>query len=154
MSLNSWKVLWMLLAVFFGYANFVLAGYFKDVSADAATGYQTLPVVFGRPAAAWVSDCLAVGACLCAIVALWNVTLPSFVLMAGGFAAAAIAQVRLHRTTNDLEAHHAISPVVHGYILVLSGVTVSHKPEWVLPLLLFYGAFVFTMCVRPAKNQI
>ena len=36
-----------LLAVFFGYANFVLAGYFKDVDADRATGYHTLPVVFG-----------------------------------------------------------------------------------------------------------
>ena len=45
--------------VFFGYANFVLAGYFKDVSADRATGYDTLPVRYGLPTAAWVSDLFA-----------------------------------------------------------------------------------------------
>ena len=37
-------------ATFFGYANFVLAGYFKDIEADRATGYRTFPVVFGRGA--------------------------------------------------------------------------------------------------------
>lgn len=35
-------------AVFWGYANFVLVGYFKDVEADRATGYNTFLVVFGR----------------------------------------------------------------------------------------------------------
>ena len=37
----------VLLVVFFGYANFVLTGYFKDISADRKTGYNTLLVVFG-----------------------------------------------------------------------------------------------------------
>jgi geranylgeranylglycerol-phosphate geranylgeranyltransferase len=54
--------LFALLAVFFGYANFVLAGYFKDISADAATGYRTMPVVFGRKPAAIASDALALAA--------------------------------------------------------------------------------------------
>ncbi|MBZ0181608.1 MAG: UbiA family prenyltransferase [Melioribacteraceae bacterium] len=35
-----------MLAVFFGYANFVLTGYFKDVNADRQTGYNTLLVKF------------------------------------------------------------------------------------------------------------
>jgi len=39
-------------AVFFGYANFVVMGYFKDISADRATGYRTFPVTFGWRAAA------------------------------------------------------------------------------------------------------
>ena len=47
------------LAVFLGYANFVVMGYFKDISADRATGYRTLPVVYGWRAAAVWSDILA-----------------------------------------------------------------------------------------------
>jgi len=50
---------WLLAAVVFGYADFVLTGYFKDVSADRATGYRTFPVVFGLKAAAWASDLMA-----------------------------------------------------------------------------------------------
>lgn len=48
-----------MLTVFFGYMNFVLVGYFKDISADAATGYNTLPVVFGRSRPAAISDVIS-----------------------------------------------------------------------------------------------
>ncbi|MEK6704769.1 MAG: UbiA family prenyltransferase, partial [Bdellovibrionota bacterium] len=40
--------LWLTVgSTFFSYAIFVLLGYFKDISADRATGYNTFPVVFG-----------------------------------------------------------------------------------------------------------
>ncbi|MGD0485177.1 MAG: UbiA family prenyltransferase, partial [Gemmatimonadales bacterium] len=45
--LRSGDVVPAALSVFFSYAVFVLLGYFKDVSADRATGYRTLPVVAG-----------------------------------------------------------------------------------------------------------
>ena len=59
-----------LLATFFGYANFVLAGYFKDVSADRVTGYHTLPVVAGRSTAALVSDLYAGAAIVTVLLAM------------------------------------------------------------------------------------
>jgi 4-hydroxybenzoate polyprenyltransferase len=152
--LDVGKAAWTLLAVFFGYANFVLSGYFKDISADAATGYRTLPVAFGRSIAAKVSDFLAAVTSLCAMMALGEITLASLSLMVGGTAALLLGQIQLHRISNDAEAHRAITPVVHGYILVLSGIAVSHKPEWMLLLLVFYGGFVVTMGIRPAKHQI
>ena len=42
------KLIYGLSTVFWGYANFVLVGYFKDVEADRETGYNTFAVVFGR----------------------------------------------------------------------------------------------------------
>ena len=42
-------------SVFCSYAVFVLLGYLKDVEADRATGYVTLPVRFGRRATVVVS---------------------------------------------------------------------------------------------------
>ena len=154
MPSDTEKALWMLLAVFFGYANFVLAGYFKDISADAVTDYRTLPVVFGRSVAALVSDGLATAACICAMLAMRGSGMAGYLVLSAGIAVSAVAQIRLHRVTNDLEAHRAISPVVHAYLLLLSGIAVSHQPGWLLPLLLFYGAFILTMSVRPAKNQV
>lgn len=48
-----------LITVFFGYANFVLTGYYKDILADKATGYNTLPVVYGLKLSSIVSDVFA-----------------------------------------------------------------------------------------------
>ena len=48
MITENHKLVYGLSAVFWGYANFVLVGYFKDVEADRATGYNTFLVVFGR----------------------------------------------------------------------------------------------------------
>jgi 4-hydroxybenzoate polyprenyltransferase len=41
------SVLFLALLTLFAYANFVLIGYLKDISADRATQYKTFPVVFG-----------------------------------------------------------------------------------------------------------
>ncbi len=52
----SLKFLFTIAVVFFAYSNFVLVGYFKDIEADRATGYNTLPVVYGKKWASFVSD--------------------------------------------------------------------------------------------------
>jgi 4-hydroxybenzoate polyprenyltransferase len=145
---------WMLAAVFWGYANFVLSGYFKDIEADRATGYNTLPVVYGRRVASITSDCFAFLAAGSAILAVRDLSAPVVLFLASGIAMSVIAQVRLHGNTQDADAHTAIAPVVHSYILTLSGVAVSRQPDWVLPLLLLYAGFVLTMRLRPAHNQI
>jgi 4-hydroxybenzoate polyprenyltransferase len=149
--------------VFFGYANFVLAGYFKDVSADRATGYDTLPVRYGLRVAAWVSDLFAVLAVGGAIGALVLVMPPvdslsapiiPLLFLAAGAGASLTGQMRLHRVRNDSEAHRAIQPVVHTFVLLLSSVAVALQPAWTVPLILFHAGFWATMWRRPAAAQI
>jgi 4-hydroxybenzoate polyprenyltransferase len=155
LRLASPSMIRVLVCVLFAYANFVLSGYFKDIEADRATGYNTLPVVFGKKVSAIISDVLAaVAVCfafLCVsetgLLAGWIVFLPAAGL-------SLFAQVQLHLVSTDNEAHRAIVPVVHAYILLLSSVVVSQKPEWGGFLCLFYAAFIAVLAARPAANQI
>ncbi len=141
------------------YANFVLAGYFKDIEADRATGYRTMPVVFGRRCSSIASDGLALTALAAAAVAMvmdgwgWGVVVASpFVISAA--LASVVAQVRLHRVRADLDAHRAIEPVVHGYILLLAGLSATFQPTWAPALLAFYLAFVWAIRHRPMAAQV
>jgi 4-hydroxybenzoate polyprenyltransferase len=148
----------MMLAALAAYANFVLTGYYKDIEADGATGYRTLPVVFGCGPSAWASDALAVLAFVAAVVVMGNVTLAGLVAALPLVVAAAVtafaAQVRLHRVATDAEAHRAIAPVVHAYILLLAGLAAAQQPLWLPGLALFYLAFVGVLSRRPMAAQI
>ena len=153
----STQLAWTLAAVFFGYANFVLAGYFKDIDADRATGYNTLPVVFGRRVSARASDCLALLAVVCTIEATTSSDRQSYLsalFVVGGILTSFVAQFRLHRVKADSEAHQPIALVVHSYILLLSGFAISQKPDWTIPLILLYGGYIVVMHLRPEKTQI
>jgi len=152
-----------LTAVFFGYANFVLAGYFKDVSADRATGYRTLPVVFGFAKSARVSDVFAAIAIVATAAAVVSVlggvplelrSLPVLGFLVAGIAATTLAQVRLHSVRKEAQAYHAIAPVVHAYILLLSAIAAAAEPRWWAGLALFYLAFELAMRRRPMNEQI
>lgn len=141
-------------AVFLGYANFVLAGYFKDISADAMTGYRTFPVVFGRRAASVFSDLLAALFLAAAFLAARKAALPAMLLWGVAVALSMAAQVQLHRVRTDHDAHGPIGLTVHVYLLGLAAVAVSFRPEWLIPLLVFYGAFIATLVHRPSVSQI
>ncbi|MFQ5798708.1 MAG: hypothetical protein ACE5H0_08450, partial [Bacteroidota bacterium] len=152
-----------LLVVFFGYANFVLTGYYKDISADRATGYNTFPVVFGLKVSSVVSDVLAlltlIGCGWAIIGGLSDVHLSvenSFALVfaAAGTATAVTGQARLHSVRTEGNAHRAIVPVVHAYVLLLSAIAVAQKPAWTLAIVFFYVAFLTAMKLRPMKQQI
>ncbi len=97
---NDAAFLLAVLAVFFGYANFVVMGYFKDISADRATGYRTFPVVFGWRAAAVYGD----------VTALLAAALTAGALALLGPNAASIVDVRgggrALRPRADLDASH------------------------------------------------
>jgi 4-hydroxybenzoate polyprenyltransferase len=162
-QLLSAPMVLVVLCVLFGYANFVLSGYFKDIKADRATGYNTLPVVFGRRISAWASDFLAFASIAFAAIVLTATGSPLYSVLGGvsrwAFFTAAvvvsiIAQVRLHSVATDNEAHRAIVPVVHSYILLLSAVACAQKPAWTGLFILFYAAFIVVLKVRPAQNQI
>ena len=150
-------------SVFWGYSNFVLSGYFKDISADRVTGYKTLPVVFGRKTAARVSDIFAILTILCALLSLKNITynfldvFNSFAVIlfiSAGIFALILSQIKLHFVKTDKDSHPAIVLNVHSYILILSAVSISQKPAMIFPLLIFYIAFNITMNNRPEKSQI
>jgi 4-hydroxybenzoate polyprenyltransferase len=154
---------WVLAAVFFGYANFVLVGYYKDIGADAQTGYQTLPVVVGREISARVSESLAAVGAFALLVARLNISNGtespfahpvSWGLIAAALGTSLYSQILLHRVTRDAEAHRPIGLVVHSYILGLSGVAIAARPDWTGPLLVLYLAFLILMGIRPSRSQI
>jgi 4-hydroxybenzoate polyprenyltransferase len=157
------KLYLLLLAVFFGYANFVLSGYFKDISADRKTGYNTLPVVYGLTISKIISDIFAVLTILLCGTVLYLMYLSNLVIFTNSFSliififgctTSVIAQIRLHLVQNESEAHRAISLVVHAYILLLSSIVMAQKPVWSLFISLFYLGFIITMKFRPMKAQI
>jgi 4-hydroxybenzoate polyprenyltransferase len=149
--------------VFFGYANFVLSGYFKDISADKATGYNTLPVVFGLKVSAVVCDLFAFFALLACGFALSPMVIPRgsyeiqwwpLVFAAAGLFLSVRAQILLHAVRSENGAHRAIALVVHSYILLLSSIAVSQKPGWGLALAICYCGYILTMRSRPVRQQI
>lgn len=151
------------ITVFFGYANFVLTGYFKDIDADRKTSYKTLPVVFGRKFSAVVSDVFgsiyAIAVFVLVIALAFNTfshqtLIKSLFFVYSGIAAIVIAQMNLHSIKTDSEAKRAIVPCVHSYILLLSSLTILNKPDWFFPLAIFYILYILTMRARPAKEQI
>jgi 4-hydroxybenzoate polyprenyltransferase len=157
-AILSRKLMFAAAVVFFGYTNFVLSGYFKDIEADHSTGYNTLPVVFGRRLSTYASDALAlltlapVGLLIASTHSMTNLWSLAFIV--SGTGALAFGQVRLHFIQSDSRAFRAIVPILHGYLLLLSGVALLEKPAWGIPLALFYAGFLFTMYCRPAERQI
>jgi len=152
-----------IVSVFFGYANFVLTGYFKDIFADRLTAYNTLPVRYGRKIAAIISDVFSVIVNLSLfilIVILALDSVPFFNLIIGsvfiysGIGMSILTQISLHNVKTDADAHIAIAPCVHCYILILSGISILNKPYWFAGLMLFYLLYLLTLRLRPAKEQI
>ncbi|MDR3610106.1 MAG: UbiA family prenyltransferase [Ignavibacteriaceae bacterium] len=148
-----------IVTVFFGYANFVLSGYFKDISADAATGYITLPVKFGRKVSVVVSDAFAlIAAVSCGIIILSKLSpdnkMSGMFFYLFGITLSLVSQIKLHNIKTDEGAHTAISLTVHSYILLLSSVTVMNKPTWNIFLAVYYLLFNIIMRLRPTKYQI
>ena len=152
-----------ILTVFFGYANFVLTGYFKDIEADRSTGYNTLPVIFGKKISTIVSDIFGIIAALSVFALIiflalnlfpHNTIIKCLVFIYGGICATIFTQISLHSIQRDSDAHKAIAPCVHCYILLLSGLTILNKPEWFILLLVFFTLYVLVLKIRPAKEQI
>ncbi len=145
------------LAVFVGYANFVVMGYFKDISADRETGYRTFPVVFGWHATAIYSDLLAGGV---AFLTGWVILSVGYFSIAGAvfYSAAVIlsiaAQVGIHRTRDESEAHGPIANVVRVFILYCMAMIVTFKLSWLLFVVLFYVLFELTLKLRPETSQV
>ena len=144
------------IAVFAGYANFVVMGYFKDISADRETGYRTFPVVFGWRANAVYGD---VTALVVAGLTAWVVA-----LVGGGFSAWALlavavvlqlhAQVSVHRTRDEHAVGTPIANGVRALILFCLAIVLALKPGWIGFAGVFYVLFELVLRLRPERGQV
>jgi len=156
--------LWpIVIGAFFSYANFVLAGYAKDITADRMTGYNTFVVVFGWRKTAVVSDIFAALSILATGWAIAPLILTGEVFSRNGislliFAAAAavliVAQLELHRIRDEKFAFKPIVNVVRGFILLRLSEIISLRPGWTPAAAVFFLCFEWVLSRRPVKEQV
>lgn len=145
------------LAIFFAYANFVVIGYFKDISADRKTGYLTFPVVFGWKPAAVYSDITALAAASFTASTLYSIGEFNIFGLTIFITAVVInlhAQVVIHRLRDENKAYRPIANVVRAFILYCASVVVTLKAEWIIFLAVFYLFFEIALKNRPEKRQV
>jgi len=149
-------------SVLFTYAVFVLLGYLKDVEADRATGYETLPVRFGRRISLIVSaGFLAAGGLASATLVL---TAPAPLdaldrtlgraLWLLGLGMLAAAHWRLAGTSRDDEAHPGIALSVRGFVAVHLGEAALVHAGLAVPGLVLLGLLELALAARPCREQI
>jgi 4-hydroxybenzoate polyprenyltransferase len=140
----------------FTYATFVLIGYLKDVEADRATGYHTLPVVFGRGVTVAVSAaCSVVGLvssiALAGIASTWS--LMGLVVWGSGALLLAKAHWDGLRVSTDTASGPAAATSASGCVGVMLGLAALIAPDLgFTTALLFVGALA-GIAVRPHREQ-
>ena len=145
-------------SAFASYAVFVLLGYLKDVEADRATGYATLPVRFGRRVTVAVSllhAAAAVGASLLLVVRGGTVaSAAAWPLWAAGAAGLLGAHALAFRVRGDAEAGPAIETSVLSFVVLHLAEAVLLRPACGLlapPVLVFA---VLALRARPCREQV
>ncbi|MFN2384777.1 MAG: UbiA family prenyltransferase [Thermoanaerobaculia bacterium] len=151
-------------SVFFSYAVFVLLGYFKDIEADRGTGYETLPVRFGRRVSVRVSALFLSAAA----VASWILVRHSLVTELPGspraWLAAAVwfsgiglmtaAHLRMLRVTRDDAAYVPILLAVRGYVALHLGEASLLAPRFVWLVIPIIALFEYALASRPFRAQV
>jgi geranylgeranylglycerol-phosphate geranylgeranyltransferase len=159
------RMLWAaMISVLFSYAVFVLLGYFKDISADRATGYLTLPVVAGWRTATWTSLGFALAAVASSawLLALLEVArraisaqlLAAMVLWLAGAASVIGAHPYMLRIRDESQAHRSITWTVRGFVLLHLGESAVALPALTAPALVFYALFELVLAARPERSQV
>ncbi len=155
-SSDSLAFVFAVLAVFFGYANFVVIGYFKDISADRKTGYQTFPVVFGWQPAAIYSDITALFTALltAAVLLLKGVTIAAAAIFMLAFFLNLWAQIKIHLIKEERRTFGPICNVLRSFILYNSAIVATLKPGWIVFIFLYYIFFELALKLRPEESQV
>jgi len=156
--------LWpIVIGAFFSYANFVLAGYTKDITADRMTGYKTFVVVFGWSPTAIASDVFAALSVLATGWAIAPLVLAgeafswkgiSLLFLAAAAAVLVFAQLELHRLRDEKLAFKPIVHVVRGFILLRLAEIIHLRPGWIPAAAVFYVFFEWVLSRRPVKEQV
>lgn len=151
-------------SVFFSYGVFVLLGYFKDISADRATGYRTLPVVVGWRPSVLISLVLAAAGLGCSCLLVERSGLPgralrleeilTWLFLGGGAASLLVAHAVMWRTRREGRAHVSIALVVRGFVLLHLGEAAALMPGLALPAVSFYALFEAALAGRPEETQV
>lgn len=150
-------------SVYFSYATFVLLGYFKDVEADRATGYDTFVVRYGRRPSVVLSAVHALLALMCSAALLhsslealpWSMAaIAGGALWLGGALTLAAAHVKIAGTARDDEAHGAIVVVVIGYLALHLGEATLLRPALAPAAVLVLPAALFMLAKRPERTQV
>jgi len=155
-SLLNQQLLLLCIVTLFSYANFVLMGYLKDISADRKTGYHTFPVVFGWNKTVWLADLFLVlfSIGILSLVEPENPIAFSVVILALLVALSGQLKAHLTKTKTEENAAYPIISTVRTFILLHCAVALYFQPAWIWFCLLFYGAFELVLFSRPEKNQI
>ena len=155
-ELNNQSLFLLILLTLFSYANFVLIGYLKDISADRATNYKTFPVVFGWNKTMLVGDLFAILSTLFCYFLIGHSQSVSFSIFLLATGIALSGQLFGHFTNhkNERNASYAIVSTVRGLILWHIAVIVHYQPDWLIYLVIFYALFELTLYLRPEKDQI
>jgi geranylgeranylglycerol-phosphate geranylgeranyltransferase len=142
---------------FFSYANFVVIGYLKDITADRETGYRTFPVVFGWNPTLWLGDInLLISFFITYYLVYTSDNFIAFPFLTAALIIGASGQLYGHLTKNKTEKNSAIpvAATVRYFILLHLSVIVSYKPAWAIFAFLFYLLFEMVLKGRPQKEQI
>ena len=145
-------------AAFFSYTVFVLVGYFKDITADRATGYRTLPAVFGWRPATIVSMVLAAGAIatwLWAWTELGAVANFTVTLLAGsGLLGLVLAHGELLRQHDERLAYRAVAWSARSHVHLQLALAAAADVRLSLAALLGAAIFELMLPLRPDRSQI
>lgn len=152
--------------VFCTYAVFVVLGYFKDISADRATGYDTLVVRFGWVEGVAVSACLGAAGLAASAIVIARSGLPARLDGAAPAAVAAVtfwlvgavllgrAHLRMLGTRDERRAHPAIADCVRGFVLLHLGEAVALRPGLAVSAVVLALAAEVALLRRPEAGQI
>ena len=140
----------------FSYSFFVVIGYLKDISADRATNYKTLPVVHGWNKTVIFGDAVAImGFTMCyLLIESFNyISLAVYIL---AIIVALSGQLYLHFTIEKTEtnATYSIISTVRTFILLHLAVVLNYRESWWIFVLIFYICFEIVLYNRPNKRQI
>jgi len=155
-GLASRNVLFLALLTLFAYANFVLIGYLKDISADRATQYKTFPVVFGWNKTIFLGDIfIAVSIFACYVLIGHTFSVPFLVFLAASVVSV-FGQFYGHFTRQKVETNTSlhISATVRSFILWHAAVILHFHPTWLLFVIIYYGCFEILLYIRPEREQI
>jgi 4-hydroxybenzoate polyprenyltransferase len=136
---------------FFAYMTFVLLGYLKDVEADRRTGYDTLPVRFGRR---WTVAVSLVCALAAIAISLPRAASAGACVWAVGAGMLVWGHVRAWSVVEDRDAHPAITMGLRGYIALHVGEAIVLKPALLLIGIAVLVAFEFALARRPSPEQV
>lgn len=138
---------------FFAYLTFVLLGYLKDVEADRRTGYETLPVRFGRRWTVAASSACAVAAIFVSSPASTEVT-PGVIVWSLGALWLVLGHVRAWSVVSDRGAHPAITMGLRGYVALHLGEAIRLKPSLLVVAIFMLVGFEVALARRPAMEQV